>query len=165
MMMNPKMGALWGTGAAVVALASAVALLGTAGVAQADTLCVQNNAAFGNGPIVTVDCTTGAFVNSFVPDQAKIGSNNGRGVAVLGNFVYYTELGGNGFGPSAGIFVAPFNNGAGGADIKSFPNPIPGTGIVDLTSDNMGHLFAMTGYNLGPRSSKRQTGTATTSDL
>jgi len=94
--------------------------------------------------------SAGAGTNSFIPDQAKIGSNNGRGVAVLGNFVYYTELTGGGFGPSTGIFVAPFNNGAGGADITSFPNPVPNTGIVDLTSDNMGHLFAMTGYNLGP---------------
>jgi hypothetical protein len=150
MTVNQNMGTLWGAGGAVVALASAMALLGAAGAAQADTLCIQNNAAFGNGPIVTVDCTTGTFVNSFVSDQAKIGSNNGRGVAVLGNFVYYTELTGNGFGPSTGIFVAPFNNGAGGHDITSFPNPVPGTGIVDLTSDNMGHLFAMTGYNAGP---------------
>jgi hypothetical protein len=137
-------------GGLAVTFASAVVLMGGGDAARADTLCIQNNAAFGNGPIVTVDCTTGAFVNSFIPDQAKIGSNNGRGVAVLGNFVYYTELTGNGFGPSTGIFVAPFNNGAGGADIKSFPNPVPNTGIVDLTSDNMGHLFAMTGYNLGP---------------
>jgi hypothetical protein len=127
-----------------------VALLGTAGVAQADTLCIQNNAAFGNGPIVTVDCTTHTFVNSFIPDNAKIGSNNGRGVEVLGNFVYYTELGGGGFGATDAIHVAPFNNGAGGADIKTFPNPTPGLGVVDLASDNMGHLFAMAGYNTGP---------------
>src|SRR5438270_2845674 len=144
--MHQKTPTLWGG----AALAVATALMGMGGVARADTLCIQNNAAFGNGPIVTTDCTTHTIVNSFIPDQAKIGSNNGRGIAVLGNFVYYTELTGNGFGPSTGIFVAPFNNGAGGADIKSFPNPVPGTGIVDLTSDNMGHLFAMTGYNLGP---------------
>jgi hypothetical protein len=127
----------------------AVALVGGEGVAKADTLCIQNNAAAGNGPIITADCTTNTIVNSFIPDQAKIDTNNGRGVAVLGNFVYYTELTDE-FGPSTGIFVAPFNNGAGGADIKSFPNPVPGTGIVDLTSDNMGHLFAMTGYPGGP---------------
>jgi len=131
-----------------LALVSAVALLG-GGSANADTLVIANQSAFGNGLINTVDVTTQTNVTSFIPDQAKIGTNNGRGVAVLGNFVYYTELT-NGFGPSTGIFVAPFNNGAGGADIKSFPNPVPGTGIVDLTSDNMGHLFAMTGYPNGP---------------
>lgn len=125
-------------------------MLAGAGAAAnaADILGIQNNAAFGNGPIVTVNLTTQAFVNSFIPDQAKIGTNNGRGVAVLGSFVYYTELT-NGFGPSTGIFVAPFNGGAGGADIKSFPNPVPGTGVVALAAAN-GLLYAMTGYPNGP---------------
>jgi len=126
---------------------AAVALM-SAGAAKADVLAIQNNASFGNGPIVTVDMTTNTIVNSFIPDQAKIGSANGRAVAVLGNFVYYTELSG-GFGPSTGIFVAPFNNGAGGADIKSFVNPVPGTGIVDL-AESGGLLYAMTGYPNGP---------------
>jgi hypothetical protein len=119
--MDQKMGTFWKTGGAVLTLASALALLGTGGVAQADTLCIQNNAAFGNGPIVTVDCTTHTFVNSFIPDNAKIGSNNGRGVEVLGNFVYYTELGGGGFGATDAIHVAPFNNGAGGLTSRRSP--------------------------------------------
>jgi hypothetical protein len=92
--------------------------------ARADVLVIQNSAAFGNGPIATVDMNTGLQVGSFVPDQATNcpgGSCNGRGVAVLGNFAYYTELDG-GFGASSGIYVAPFNNGVGGHDIKSFPN-------------------------------------------
>lgn len=128
--------------------AVAIVALMSAGTAKADVLAIQNNAAFGNGPIITVDMTTNTIVNSFVPDQAKIGSANGRAVAVLGNFVYYTELT-NGFGPSSGIYVAPFNNGAGGADIKSFANPVPGTGIVDLAEFG-GLLYAMTGYPNGP---------------
>ncbi len=129
-------------------LGAATALVAGAGAARADVLGIQNNAGFGNGPIVTVDLTTGTIVNSFVPDQAKIDSNNGRAVEVLGNFVYYTELTG-GFGPSNGVYVAPFNNGAGGSDIKVFPNPVPGTGIVDLAGSG-GVLYAMTGYPNGP---------------
>ena len=129
---------------AIVAASATVA----AQAAKADTLVITNSAAFGNGPISTVDITTGTFVNSFIPDQAAIDSNNGRAVEVLGNFVYYTELTG-GFGASTGIFVAPFNNGAGGTDIKSFANPVPGTGIVDLAAAG-GELFAMTGYPSGP---------------
>lgn len=134
--------------AGVALLGATAALAVGAGPARADVLGIQNNAAAGNGPIVTVDLTTQTIVNSFVPDQAKIDSNNGRAVEVLGNFVYYTELTG-GFGPSSGIFVAPFNGGAGGHDIKSFVNPVPGTGIVDLAGSG-GKLFAMTGYPGGP---------------
>ena len=126
-----------------------VALGGGGGARAADVLVIQNSAAFGNGPIGTVDMTTGLQVGSFIPDQAKIGSNNGRGVAVLGNFVYYTELVG-GFGASSGIYVAPFNNGAGGADIKSFANPVPGTGIVDL-AESGGVLYAITVIHLDPK--------------
>jgi PEP-CTERM motif-containing protein len=144
--------ALWKTGRFAAVIASAAALLGGAASASADVLGIQNNAASGNGPIVTVDLTTNTIVNSFIPEQATIctggGPCNGRGVEVLGDFVYYTELT-NSFGPSTGIYVAPFNNGAGGADIKSFPNPVPGTGIVDLAAAG-GELYAMTGYPSGP---------------
>lgn len=154
--------ASWKAGVVALTLASTAALVAFGGVAKADTLCVQNNAAFGNGPIVTVDCTTGAFVNSFIPDGAQIGSANGRGVEVLGNFVYYTELTGNGFGPTDLIRVAPFNGGAGGHDLAlGFPNPIPGTGVVDLASDNMGHLYYMTGYPNGPEEVFETTGNGT----
>jgi len=138
------------TGRLALMLASVALIgLGFGGVAKADVLGIQNNASFGNGPIVTVDLTTNTIVNSFIPDDAKIGSNNGRGVEVLGNFVYYTELGGGGFGATDAIHVAPFNNGAGGADIKTFANPTPGLGVVDLAGSG-GILYAMAGYNAGP---------------
>ena len=143
----------WKVGGLALLIASATALVGTTGAAKADLLGIANQAAAGDGLIETVDLTTGLFVKSFVPTQASIctggGSCNGRGVEVLGNFVYYSELT-NSFGPSNALYVAPFNGGAGGADIKSFPNPVPGTGIVDLASDNLGHVFAMTGYPAGP---------------
>ena len=149
--MRGKLTASWKTGG-LFALAASTALVGMAGVANAaDILGIQNNASAGGGPIVTVDLTNQTPVNSFIPDNAlncSLGSCNGRGVEVLGNFVYYTELNG-GFGPSDGIHVAPLNNGAGGADITSFPNPVPGTGVVDLAAAG-GKLYAMTGYPDGP---------------
>jgi hypothetical protein len=145
--MNKKLRGFWKTGGLALALASTAALL-AAGTARADTLVIANQASFGGGVIQTVNATTHVFVNEFVPTGAS-GTNNGRGVAVLGNFVYYTELT-SGFGPSDGIHVALFNNGAGSADIHApFPNPVPGTGIVDLAEAN-GLLYVLTGYPNGP---------------
>lgn len=137
---------------ATSAVVAAGLSLTTQAAKAADTLVVTNFAAFGDGPITTVDITNGTFVNSFIPDQAQIGSANGRAVQVLGNYVYYTELTG-GFGPSTGIYVAPFNGGAGGHDIlaQALPNPAPGTGIVNMASDDMGHLYVKTNYPAGPQ--------------
>src|SRR5260370_41964312 len=94
-----------------------------------------------------VEFTTHTVVGSFVPDGAKIGSSNGRGVQLFigSNIVYYTELTGNGFGPTDVIRAAPWNNGAGGADIFSFPNPVPGTGVAVLAASG-GFLYILTGY-------------------
>lgn len=131
-----------------LALASTTALIGVASLAKADDLGIANQSGFGNGLIETVDLTTHTFVNSYIPDGAKLGTNNGRGVEVLGNFVYYTELT-NGFGPTDFIRVSNFNNGAGGPDIFQYPNPVPGTGVVDQTAAN-GLVYAMTGYPNGP---------------
>jgi hypothetical protein len=111
-------------------------------------LIVGNNASDGNGAIQTYDLTTGSLVNSFVPDGAKSSEANGRGVAVVGNEIFYTELT-NLFGPSDGIHVAPFNNGAGGSDLRVLPNPAPLWGIQDLTYANSA-LYALTGYDSGP---------------
>ena len=137
----------WKAGGLAFALAFSLLLIGTTQMVEAEELGIANQSAFGNGLIDTVTLFSGQ-VNSFVPDGAKIGSANGRGVEVLGNFVYYTELT-NGFGPTDFIRVAPFNNGAGGPDIKTFPNPVPGTGVVALAAAN-GLLYAMTGYPNGP---------------
>jgi hypothetical protein len=110
---------------------------------------VGNNAALGGGPIQTYDFATGALVNSFVPDGATATNANGRAVMVVGNEVFYTELSGDGFGPSDGIHVAPFNNGAGGSDLRVLPNPAPSTGIQDLAYAG-GYLYALTGYYQSP---------------
>jgi hypothetical protein len=138
-------------GGFALTVVSAVALIGSGGVAKADRIGIANQASFGGGVIETVDLDTHTVLGSFVPDGAA-GSNNGRGVQLFAgsNLVYYTELTGSGFGPTVSIEVAPFNNGAGGHDILTFPNPVPGTGVVDLTSDGHGHLFVMTGYPNGP---------------
>src|SRR5439155_12869288 len=109
---------------------------------------VGNNAAFGGGPIQTYDFNTGALVNSFVPDGATIDSNNGRAVLVVGNEVFYTELCCGGFGATDFIRVAPFNGGAGGADIRTLPNP-SSSGVQDLAFAG-GALYALTGYPSGP---------------
>lgn len=146
--MGGKIAASWKTGALALAVASTTALVGTTELAKADVLVIANQSAFGNGLIETVNATTGTFVNSFIPDGAKLGTNNGRGVEVLGNFVYYTELT-NGFGSTDFIRVANFNNGAGSGDIFQYPNPVPGTGVVDLAAAG-GLVYAMTGYPAGP---------------
>jgi len=126
-------------------LATAVALTGLVSAvvtatpaAAAGPLVIVNNAAFGGGPITTYDFSNGSTVNSFVPTGAS-GSNNGRGVAVAGNEVFYTEIG------SDTIHVAPFNGGAGGADTRTLPNPRPGVGMQDLAFAG-GALYALTGY-------------------
>jgi len=110
-------------------------------------LIVGNNAADVGGPIQTYDLATGAPVNSFVPDGASAPHANGRGVAVVGGVIFYTELSSpsSNFGPSDGIHVAPFNNGAGGHDLRVLPNPAPTRGIQDLTYAG-GALYALTGY-------------------
>ncbi len=119
--------------------------------AQADVIALQNSASFGNGPINSVDITTGTVIGSFVPQWATAcpgGGCNGRGVALLGKYVYYTELD-NGFGPSDAIHIALWNGGAGSSDILTIANPTPGTGIVDVKG-NGGFLYIMTGYQSGP---------------
>jgi lysophospholipase L1-like esterase len=112
-----------------------------------DPLIVGNNAADGDGPIQTYDLTTGSLVNSFIPDGATSAGANGRAVAVVGNEVFYSELSEE-FGASDAIHVAPFNDGAGGSDIRTIPNPAPSTGIQDLEYSN-GALYALTGYDNG----------------
>src|SRR5215831_1695061 len=85
-----------------VALILVVALW--AATAQAAPLIICNNAAFGGGPIRTYDFAIGGAPGaSFIPTGA-FDSNNGRGVLVLDNKVYYTELS-SGFGPTDFIRV------------------------------------------------------------
>jgi hypothetical protein len=138
-------------GGFALTVVSAMALIGSGGAAKADRIGLGNQAAFGNGVIEALDLDTHTVLGSFIPDGAKIGTANGRGVQLFlgSNLVYYTELS-NGFSATDFIRVAPFNNGLGGADITHFANPVPGTGVVDLSSDGHGHLFVMTGYPGGP---------------
>jgi hypothetical protein len=127
----------------VLAALSTLALLLAGGAkAVSGPIIVGNN---GSGaidqPIQTFDFATGDVLNSFTPTGAAGAS--GHGLAVAGNTVYYTETS-NGFGPSDGIHVAPFNGGAGGPDTMLLPNPRPGTGISNLKFHD-GILYAMAG--------------------
>jgi hypothetical protein len=116
--------------------------------AEADVIVAANGAAFGNGPIGTFNFTTGLPVGSFIPTGA-FGSNNGRGLAMTLDRYFYTELGGSGFGATDSIRIAPFNGGAGGADIGTFPNPAPGQGVQVLAFGAKG-LYVVTGYPSSP---------------
>jgi hypothetical protein len=117
-------------------------------LAYAQPLIAGNTSAFGGGPIYTSDFTLGTAAHFFVPTGATAGpADNGRGLAIGGTEVFYTELtGSNGFGPTDIIRVAPYNAGDGGADTRSLPNPRPGSGIQDLTFSN-GDLYVLTGYD------------------
>src|SRR5262249_41350348 len=138
-----------------IAAAAASLFIGWGAAVHAQPLIAGNTAAFGCGPIETNDYILGQVVQSFTPTGAgspcpkTVGATfnfNGRGIAVGGEEVFYTELDESpgtlpGFGPTNLIRVATFNSGAGSADTRSLPNPRPGTGIQDLTFSN-GTLYA-----------------------
>jgi hypothetical protein len=141
----------------ILALTLALGLKGT--LAQAQPLIAGNTAAFGCGPIYTSNFLNGTTAGQFYPDGAGPGcptppptnTHNGRGMAVGGTEVFYTELDEipgpfPGFGPSEFIHVANFNAGAGSGDTRLLTNPRPGSGIQDLTFANS-VLYAMTGYD------------------
>jgi hypothetical protein len=138
--------ALKASGLLTMAFTLVVALW--AAIAQAQPLITCNQGGLnGSTPINTYDFTSGALVGSFVPTGA-FDLNDGRGVEVIGNKVYYTELTDQ-EGPTDFIRIAPFNGGAGGADIGTLPNPRPGFGIQDVAFRN-GVLYVMTGYPSDP---------------
>ena len=90
----------------------------------------------------------GTLVNSFLPDGAKP-FGTGRGVEIVGNKIYYTEATGSAFlpGPTDSIRIAPYNQGAGGADITTIPNPRSGYMVQDLDYDSTNSiLYVLTGY-------------------
>ena len=92
-----------------------------------------NDNPFIPGPIQTYDFTDGVLVNSFVADGAMTPISSGRGLAIHDTHIFYTELSGNGIGPSDGIHVCPYaNQGSGGSDDRTILNPRPDTGIQDL---------------------------------
>ena len=125
------------------------ALLGSTTTISAQSVCpgptyiVGNSGALGNGPIMTYDfAVPGDPRQSFVPEGAS-GSNNGRGLEVIGDEVFYTELTGPyGVGPTDFIRVVGLS---GGDDIRLLPNPTPERGIAALSFHD-GQLYALTGY-------------------
>jgi hypothetical protein len=140
-------------------LGMAAVLLWVTVAPAAPTVIVGNNAG-PEGPIVTWDLGDGSVVDFFVPDGATFMTDeafaNGRGVVVVANEVFYTELLTQFVfeedvivdilaGVTDFIRVAPYNGGTGGADTRMLPNPRPGTGIQNLAFSG-GILYALTGY-------------------
>src|SRR5579885_2625898 len=124
----------------------------TNGCPQPEILITGNNAnsdQYGNGPIQTYDFADGSLVHSFFPDGAMDGVS-GRGLAIQGDEIFYTEVPTFGTGSSS-IHVCPYGiEGSGGPDdpSKTIPNPDtrPNAGIQDLAFHN-GELYILTGYN------------------
>ena len=137
------------TAALPLMLAAACAGSLWAATAQANLIIGNESALTPSGsPIETYAFDTGgARVAFFFPTGTGTSVvNAGSGVAVLGNKVYYTELSGEGVGSTDSIRIAPFNGGAGGADIMPpLPNPRPGAGVRDLDVAN-GVLYVLTGF-------------------
>jgi hypothetical protein len=136
-------------------------VLGFGGALAQAQLITGNTAAFGCGPISTSDFASGAITHQFYPDGAggsncpdnPINHHNGRGLAVGGTEVFYTELDevnpgvpAPGFGGSEFIHVANFNAGVGSGDTRLLANPRSGSGIQDLTFANS-ILYVLTGYD------------------
>jgi hypothetical protein len=112
-------------------------------------LITGNTSAVNHGPIKTYDFRDGNLVHSFVPQGATGTVANGRGLAIRGDEIFYTELDhldsqGHPFGPTDLIHVATQGPGET-IDTRTFQNPRPGTGIQDLAFYNDA-LYILTGY-------------------
>jgi hypothetical protein len=112
---------------------------------------ITGNNAYPRSEIDTYDFATGLLVHHF----PRTAGDNGRGLAIQGTEIFYTDLSGV-RGPSDAIHVAPYGTqGSGGGDIRTIPNPRhdPGTaptnGIQDLAFHG-GELYALTGYPNDP---------------
>jgi hypothetical protein len=80
---------LLGTRARVVVAAALLGIIGVAGVAQASTIW-GTNARFGSVDIEAFDTVTGLSVAQFLDPNITARNDNGRGIALLGNTIYYT---------------------------------------------------------------------------
>lgn len=69
---------------------AALMLCSLAGSAMAGTLVWGNNATFGNVTLEAFDMATGAVVQQFLAPNPIAVQDNGRGIAVAGNTIYYT---------------------------------------------------------------------------
>jgi hypothetical protein len=104
-----------------------------------------NKAALSSGPIQTYDFSTGALLNSFIPDGAA--GLDGRAIAVQGGEIFYTEIV-RSDNTTDSIHVCPYGTqGSGGHDSRTpLPNPRPDVGIAGL-SFHGGNLYVLTGYS------------------
>jgi hypothetical protein len=127
------------------------------------TLISGNSAAFGYGPIETYNFADGTKAGSFTPDGAVPGSQsgpnpNGRGIAILGPNIFYTELTNGIESGSLCIHVCPYSmEGYDVPDTRTIKNPRqdadgnPVGGIQDLAfhydpAMHKTELYVLTGY-------------------
>jgi hypothetical protein len=113
--------------------------------APTPVLITGNNASLGQGPIQTYDFASGALLNSFLPEH----SANGRGLALHGGEIYYTEHSAS----DDAIHVCPYGTQGSGSttDTRTLANTWrPGVAGQDLAFYN--HpvygdlLYVLTGY-------------------
>jgi hypothetical protein len=81
--MGKRTRTLGAAGGLTLTFATAAALMAIGGVARADRIGAANQAAFGNGVIESINLDTHTVLGSFIPDGAKIGTANGRGVQLF----------------------------------------------------------------------------------
>ncbi len=112
-----------------------------------------NTAANGYGPIQTFSFSDGSVVNSFVPEGACDPNNlaNGRGLAISGNEVFYTEW----KYEDDIIHVCPYGSqGKCVNDTRTIQNTWrPGAGMQDLAfhydpATGKEELYVLTGYDI-----------------
>ncbi len=140
-------------GMAVATLTVTIVFGGSAVWGQTGPLIVVNSlspigtADSPGGPVTTFDFATGATVARFIPPRS-FDMYSGHGVTVLDNEIYLTALN-QADRSSDSIHVFPVNGGAGGAEVRTLPNPRPGLGIQNLSFSG-GVLYALTGWTRGP---------------
>ena len=107
-----------------------------------EVLITGNNAnSCGDSPIDTYDFGDGIRLNRFLPHSW----NNGRGIAISGGQIYYTEI--DNSNATEAIHVCSYGTDGSGSttDSRSIPNPNSSLGIQDLDFYG-GYLYTMRGW-------------------
>ncbi|HEV2353890.1 MAG TPA: hypothetical protein VGR89_06595, partial [Puia sp.] len=139
------------------------------GCSSPEVLITGNQAEMGDSGysfIQTYDLADGSFLFQFIPGGTQTDEPNGRGLAVSGSEIFYSEVPQNSWGPWGApgnwIHVCPYGTeGSGGSDTRTIPNPDTRTdangdsawisALAFQYDPNQGktELFALTGYELG----------------
>lgn len=120
-------------------------LVSTAAVpALADSLIYADNATFGTPYVFQIDKNTGAVLNTYT----NLSGNNGRGVVVVGNTMYYTTSGSNAV--YSYNLTTKTNNGvaftvAGSSALSTIAYDGTNFWIGDYSGTNHAYLYSPTG--------------------